>query len=74
MSKVTVVTDANGDIIVIGHGHLSFETAQRAGMRYPRGGVRPGPGQKLHELELAEDVSRIDNWLELHGKVRPHLR
>jgi hypothetical protein len=73
MSKVTVVTDADGKITVIGHGHLSLETARRSGSRQPQGGVRAGPGQKLHELDLPEDVSRIGNWQELHVKVLPHV-
>jgi hypothetical protein len=74
MSKVTVVTDANGKIAVIGHGHLSLDTARTSGAPQPQGGVRAGPGQKLHELDLPEDVSKVGNWADLHAKVLPHVR
>ena len=76
MSKVTVVTDAKGEIVVIGHGHLSQETARKNAAPGDgiQGGVRAGPGQHLHELEVSEDVSRIANWAELHKKVRPHVK
>ena len=74
MSKVTVITGDKGLITAIGHGHLSRETAHKAGQKKPDGGLRAGPGQKLHELDLAEDVSQLSDWSKLHTKVQAHLR
>jgi hypothetical protein len=36
MSKVTAVTDAQGQIVVIGHGHLSEATAKKSGLKGAR--------------------------------------
>jgi hypothetical protein len=74
MSKVTVVADANGNIAAIGHGHLSRDTAIKSGDKALLGGLRAGPGQQLHELDLAEDVSQVADFRELHAKVRAHLK
>lgn len=73
MSKVTVVTDAKGEIAAIGHGHLSEATAKKQGTKGVRSGIRVLPNQRLHELELAEDVSKIDVWKVLVEKIRPHI-
>jgi hypothetical protein len=74
MSKITVVTDAKGQIQVIGHGHLSETTVRKQGAKGPHGGIRALPGQHLHELDLADDVSKIKVWKELVEKVRPHVK
>ena len=75
MSKVTAVTDAKGNITVLGHGHLSEAAFRKGGKAQGvAGGLRPGPGQQLHEIDLAEDVSAIADFGELHKKVKPHLK
>jgi hypothetical protein len=74
MSKVTVITDAKGQIQAIGHGHLSEATARKQGTKGLQGGLRPLPGQNLQELELANDVTQITAWKDLVEKVRPHLK
>jgi hypothetical protein len=71
MSKVTVITDAKGQIQSIGHGHLSEATGRKHGAR---AGLRALPGQHLHELDLADDVSKVRVWTELVQKVRPHIK
>jgi len=74
MSKVTVVTDAKGQIQVIGRGHLSETTVRKQGAKGHNGGIRALEGQHLHELDLADDVSKIKVWKELVEKVRPHIK
>ena len=74
MSKVTAVTDAQGQIVVIGHGHLSEATAKKSGFKGAQGGLWALPGQQLHELDVPENVEGIKGFRELHDKVRPHLR
>jgi len=81
MSKVTVITDAHGNIAAVGHGHLSEETFKKtrptAPPTAPHGvyaGLRAVPGQSLRELDLSDDVSDILDFGELVRRVQPHLR
>jgi hypothetical protein len=74
MSKITVITDAKGQIQAIGHGHLSLAAAQKQAAKGLLGGIRALPGQHIHELELAHDVTQIKVWKELVEKVRPHVK
>ena len=70
MSKLTVVTDAQGAIAVIGHGHIG---PGRAATGATRTGVFALPGQSLHEIELKEDVSSLKSFEQLREKAQPHL-
>ena len=74
MSKVTVITDLKGQIQAIGHGHLSERTSGKTGSKQLQGGLRALPGQQLHELDLAHDVTHVKTWKELVEKVRPHVK
>jgi hypothetical protein len=74
MSKVTVISDAKGQILAIAHGHLSEATSRKRGAKEVQGGLRALPGQKLQELELTPDVSNLKNFKDLVEKVRPHLK
>jgi hypothetical protein len=73
MSKITVITDKKGGIIAIGHGHLSEKTAGKAAGKEVQCGLRAGPDQSLQEIDLAQDVSQLKDWTELHAKVQPHV-
>jgi hypothetical protein len=74
MSKVTVITGPKDQIQAIGHGHLSQATVRKQGGKGLQSGIAPLPGQHLHELDLADDVSKIKTWKELVEKVRPHVK
>jgi hypothetical protein len=74
MSRVTVVTDARGEIIAIGDGFLSEESIKGSKSAGFHGGLRAGPNQNLKELELSNDVTSIKDFDELKKHVRPHLR
>jgi hypothetical protein len=74
MSKVTVVTDAKGQIHAIGHGHLSETSNKKRGSQEFQSGIRALPGQKLHELELPHDVTQVKTWTDLVAKVHPLLQ
>ncbi|GGF24367.1 hypothetical protein GCM10011611_33020 [Aliidongia dinghuensis] len=75
MSKVTVITGADGKIAVIGHGHLSEASVRKTGGgSQPMGGLRAGPGQKLHELDLPEDVSNLADFGLLQKKIQTHAK
>jgi hypothetical protein len=74
MSKVTVVTDSAGNILAMGLGHLSEKSAMKSGSRESQAGLRAGPGQKLHELEIPENLESVKNYREFHEKVRRHVK
>jgi hypothetical protein len=74
MSKATVITDAAGKIVVVAHGHVSPESAMRAASGKAAGGVRAGPGQQLHEIEVSHDLSTIRDWDDLVKRVHPHVK
>jgi hypothetical protein len=74
MNKVTVITDAKGQIQAIAHGHLSEATSRKPSANGFQSGIRALPGQKLHELELTHDVAQIKDWNGLVEKVRTHLK
>ncbi len=74
MSKITAITDAAGEIVAIEHGHLSEQTARKSGSREPQAGLRAGPGQQIHELDIPGNLEHIKTWAELHEKVRPHIK
>ena len=73
MSKVTVITNDKGKIISIGHGHLSEKTSRKAKAAGVQAGLRAGPGQTLHELDVPGDLASLATWSELHESVRPHV-
>jgi hypothetical protein len=74
MSRVTVITDAKGQIQAIGQGHLSEATGRKSGSKGVQGGIRALPGQKLHELDVPYDVSQAKTWNEVVEKIRPHVK
>ena len=73
MSHVTVITDSAGQIVAVGLGHSSEHTARRSESRELKGGLRAAAGQKLHELDVPDDLGSVTNWSELHSKVAPHI-
>ena len=73
MSKVTVITDARGDVVAIGHGHLSEATARKNGSKGARAGLRALPGQQLSELDLKDNVEQLTTFAELRDMVRPYV-
>jgi hypothetical protein len=83
MSKVTVVTDGTdgtdgtGRVTAVAHGHVSEPTLRKHNARGAHnviGGLRAGPGQKIHELDLPQDVSGVANFDKLHEAIKPHLK
>ena len=71
MSKVTVITDANGAIAAVGLGSLGHKPGQAR--HQTQAGLFALPGQTLHELDIKDDVSGVKTFSELKEKVRPHL-
>lgn len=74
MSKATVITDTSGKILAVGHGHLSEGRASKSKSNEDWAGIRALPGQKLHEIELADDLTTHKSFKAIVEKIRPHLK
>ncbi len=73
MSKVTVITDANGKIAAIGQGHLGLVNRSTDRSSRLTCGLFALPGQRIHEIDLTEDVSDEKGFTRLHERVVAHL-
>jgi hypothetical protein len=66
--KMTVITDEQGNIVgTAGQGKTSKPEAGT-------GGPVTGPGQLLHEIEVAKELVGVEDVDELHRKLLDHLR
>jgi hypothetical protein len=65
--KVRVVTEANAVV-----GYQVVETEHPAPGQF-RASLMAGPGQKLHEIEVAEDFQIVPSPEEIHKKLATHL-
>ena len=54
--KLTVVTDTKGELAAIIHAHVSEHDRNRSSTE-PHATLRPGPGQKFHEIEAPEEFA-----------------
>ena len=66
--KISIITDHNGALVGTIQGHdLSVK---RDGME---AGVFLGPGQKIHRVEIPEELGTLTNADEFHAKLVPHI-
>jgi hypothetical protein len=70
LRKFVVITNTAGKIIGL---HLPAELDPASPLR---GGLRAGPGQKLHEIELEvpEKLESAKDFVAFQGSVQKHLR
>ncbi len=68
MSKLTVITDTDGNIVAIGHGHLGESGAPGNGG--PAAGLRAGRDQRLHEIEVEQPLDETSTWSDLHDAAQ----
>ena len=67
--KTYVVVRADGE--VVGTARIPEEAPEGA----PTGGrITPSPGQTVHELDLPDEILRIEDVKEFHEAVRKQLR
>jgi len=69
--KMTIVTDAKGQLVA----------AQQGTIRPPGkhdgsgavGGLMAGPGQNLHEIDVPDQVAKLQDAAAFLKGIRPHL-
>ena len=64
--RFTVITDSKGEIIATHRGHASKDNLQA--------GLRAGPNQTLHEIEVPDEFGDITEPGELHARVKSHMQ
>jgi hypothetical protein len=63
--RLTVITNSSGEVIATHRGHSSKDKLQA--------GLRAGPNQTLHEIEVPDEFDKITNPDELHTRVKSHM-
>jgi len=68
--KMTVITQ-NGQIQAFAHGSNAEHAASYPAKKddKPRAGLRPLPGQEIHEVEVPDEVARIEDGQEIHLRL-----
>jgi hypothetical protein len=75
--KVTVISDAKGKVLGAMQGHAPQpDMSQKPGRarREPRSGLYAGPGQRLHEIEVGDELAKTKDAREFHTKLEAHLK
>lgn len=71
--KLTVITNDAGELVALVHAHLSEHDRNRSYKSGPHATLRPGPGQKFHEIELPQECEKISPP-EIRRKALEHAR
>ena len=69
--KLTVITGPKGKLVAIVHAHLSEHDRNRPN-NGPHATLRPGPGQKFHEIVAPDEYERLPGE-ELRRWIQKHL-
>lgn len=69
--KMTVITSSDGSII--GFGRSQDDAQARDADSGVRGGVMAGPGQRMQEVDVPDELAAIENGADLHSRLRKHL-
>lgn len=75
--KVTVITDGKGKLLGAAKGHVAEpDTSKKPGraLKEPRAGLRAGPGQKLHEIDVPDKFERMEDPLEFHKELSAQIK
>jgi hypothetical protein len=73
--KMTVISK-NGELVAAAFGHHPppDPAEQPLFERESQAGLREGPGQKLHLLEVSDELMSISSAAEFHAAVERELR
>ena len=73
--KMTVITGKSGDLVAAAFGHYPPPdvAAHPIVEREDRAGLREGPGQKLHLIEVPDEIMSISSAAEFHKAVEREL-
>jgi hypothetical protein len=69
--KLTVITGPKAKLVAIVHAHISEHDRNRS-HNEPHATLRPGPGQKFHEIEAPQEYEGLPRE-ELRRWVLKHL-
>ena len=75
--KVTVISDTRGKVLGAMQGYAAQpDTTQKPGRstKEPHSGLYAGPGQRLHEIEVSDELAKIKDASEFHTKLEAHLK
>jgi hypothetical protein len=75
--KLTVISDNRGKLLGAMQGHqVQPDTAQKPGRstKEPHSGLYAGPGQRLHEIEVSDELAKSSDASEFHAKLVAHLK
>ncbi|MBZ5505299.1 MAG: hypothetical protein LAO78_07415 [Acidobacteriia bacterium] len=74
--KLTVITNKEGELVAAAHGHHSQPTQaeEPSSGSTGRAGLRAGPGQQLHLIDVAEDIFHVTAPAEIHARLTAELR
>ena len=71
--KLTVITNERGELAGLVHAHLSEHDRNRSYKKGPHATLRPGPGQKFHEIELPKECEKLAP-AEIRRRALDHVR
>jgi hypothetical protein len=66
--KVTIITDQIGNLVGTVTGHELSKKGKGV-----EAGIRMGPGQKAHFVEVDDALGKITNGIEFHEKIRAYI-
>jgi hypothetical protein len=75
--KLTVITGTRGKVIGAMQGHSPQpEPTEKPGRprREPQSGLYAGPGQRLHEIEVSDELAKTKDASEFHTMLATHLK
>lgn len=68
--KLTIITEKSGEVVGYAPSRDRHATGQPGQFR---GGLVAGPGQRMHEVEVSDDLPFTPNAEEIHGRLRALL-
>jgi hypothetical protein len=77
MKKLTIVTDERGELVGAMHGHAPRPDRSKGpetGRDEFRAGIMAGPGQRLHEIEVPDELASIKDPDKFGAELMRHVR
>ncbi len=71
--KLTVITNHMGELVGLVHAHLSEHDRNKNYKSGPHATLRPGPGQRFHEIELPAECEKLTP-AEIRRRALEHAR
>jgi hypothetical protein len=73
--KMTLITDERGELVGAMEGHAPTPDAAKVSENGDfRAGLMAGPGQRLHEIEVPDELRKIKDPDEFGTSLMSHVR